>query len=65
MIQTLINNHLSTKNYFNIIFRLKQLLSMYRIQFDFIDVVLANVISQKTMVDFTNLWNQVFNNQGN
>lgn len=38
---------------------------MYRIQFDFIDVVLANIISKKTLIDFTTLWNQLFKNQGN
>lgn len=37
---------------------------MYRIQFDFIDVVLANATSLKTMVNFTTLWKQQFNNQG-
>lgn len=47
------------------IFRLKQLLSMYRVQFDFIDVVLAKRTSLKTMANFTTLWNQQFINQGN
>lgn len=51
-------------NYVTFIFRLKQLLSMYRVQFDFIDVVLANATSLKTMANFTTLWNQQFINQG-
>jgi len=37
---------------------------MYRIQFDFIDVVLASTTSLKTMASFTALWNQQFINQG-
>lgn len=38
---------------------------MYRIQFNFIDVVLANATSLKTIEHFTNLWNQQFIDQGN
>jgi len=38
---------------------------MYRVQFDFIDVVLAKGTSLKTMAYFTTLWNQQFINQGN
>jgi len=38
---------------------------MYRVQFDFIDVVLAKRTSLKTMANFTTLWNQQFINQGN
>ncbi|XP_060864758.1 bumetanide-sensitive sodium-(potassium)-chloride cotransporter-like [Metopolophium dirhodum] len=45
--------------------KLKQLLSMYRVQFDFIDVVLAKRTSLKTMANFTTLWNQQFINQEN
>jgi len=37
---------------------------MYRVQFDFIDVVLAKATSLKTMANFTTLWNQQFINQG-
>lgn len=36
---------------------------MYRIQFDFIDVVLAKPTSLKTMANFKTLWNQQFINQ--
>jgi len=36
---------------------------MYRIQFDFVDVVLAKETSLKTMANFTTLWNQQFINQ--
>ncbi|CAH1721404.1 bumetanide-sensitive sodium-(potassium)-chloride cotransporter-like isoform X1 [Aphis gossypii] len=43
--------------------KLKQLLSMYRIQFDFIDVLLAKPTSLKTMANFKTLWNQQFINQ--
>jgi len=38
---------------------------MYRVQFDFIDVVLAKRTSLKTMANFTTLWNQQFINEGN
>lgn len=37
---------------------------MYRVQFDFVDVVLAKATSLKTMANFTTLWNQQFINQG-
>jgi len=47
-----------------IIFRLIKLLAMYRVQFDFVDVVLAKATSLKTMANFTTLWNQQFINQG-
>ncbi|VVC37171.1 Hypothetical protein CINCED_3A017148 [Cinara cedri] len=43
--------------------KLKQLLAMYRIQFDFIDVVLAKATSLKTKEQFTTLWNQQFIDQ--
>lgn len=46
-------------------FRLKELLLMYRIQFNFIDVILANATSLKTTEYFTALWNQQFIDQGN
>lgn len=50
---------------FNIFFsRLKQLLTIYRVQFDFVDVVLANATSLKTAANFTTLWDQQFINQG-
>lgn len=49
------------KKYF---FRLKHLLSLYRIHFDFIDVVLANATSLKTTTTFTTLWTEKFVNQG-
>lgn len=38
---------------------------MYRVQFDFIDVVLANTTSLKTAANFTTLWDRQFVNQGN
>jgi len=38
---------------------------MYRVQFDFIDVILAKETSLKTMANFNTLWNQQFINQGN
>jgi len=37
---------------------------MYRVQFDFIEVVFANETSLKTMASFTALWNQQFVNEG-
>lgn len=37
---------------------------MYRVRFDFVDVVLAKATSLKTMANFTTLWNQQFINQG-
>lgn len=37
---------------------------MYRIHFDFIDVVLANTNSLKTMAEFTTLWNKKAINKG-
>jgi len=43
--------------------KLKRLLSMYRVQFDFIDVVLSKATSLKTIASFTALWNQQFINQ--
>jgi len=38
---------------------------MYRVQFDFIDVVLAKETSLKTLANFNTLWNQQFINQSN
>lgn len=37
---------------------------MYRVQFDFVDVVLANSTSLKTAANFTTLWDRQFVNQG-
>lgn len=37
---------------------------MYRVKFDFIDVLLANTTSPKTMANFTTLWNQQFIDKG-
>jgi len=37
---------------------------MYRVRFDFIDIVLANTTTPKTMANFRILWEQQFLNQG-
>lgn len=40
---------------FRLFFRLKQLLSMYRVQFDHQDIILANATDPTTMTYFTSL----------
>lgn len=38
-----------------IIFRLKQLLSMYRVSFDYLDIIVGNTTDPTTMTYFTSL----------